>query len=235
MGSEGFGPRVVFTIPGTEIMVSETVTVTWFIMAVIMIVTILATRKMEKVPKGSQVVTEAIVSGVRGLTSQTMGEKNVAFAPYVGMLLFFIAFANLAGLIGLRPPTADVNTTMALAMMTFFMTHFFGSKSKGIGSYLKGFLDPIPLLLPLNIMGELANPISLSFRLFGNIVGGLIIMNLLYGALGGFTEMLLSVSVPFFQVGIPAVLHVYFDLFAGLLQSFIFAMLTMVFVSMAMD
>jgi len=235
VGSEGFGPRVVFTIPGTEIMVSETVTVTWFIMAVIMIVTILATRKMEKVPKGSQVVTEAIVSGVRGLTSQTMGEKNVAFAPYVGMLLFFIAFANLAGLIGLRPPTADVNTTMALAMMTFFMTHFFGSKSKGIGSYLKGFLDPIPLLLPLNIMGELANPISLSFRLFGNIVGGLIIMNLLYGALGGFTEMLLSVSVPFFQVGIPAVLHVYFDLFAGLLQSFIFAMLTMVFVSMAMD
>lgn len=235
MGSEGFGPRVVFTIPGTEIMVSETVTVTWFIMAVIMVVTLMATRKMEKVPKGGQVVTEAIVSGVRTLTIQTMGEKNVNFTPYVGMLLFFVAFANLAGLIGLRPPTADVNTTMALAMMTFFMTHFFGAKTNGIGSYLKGFLDPIPLLLPLNIMGELANPISLSFRLFGNIVGGLIIMNLLYGALGGFTEMLLGITIPFFQVGIPAVLHVYFDLFAGLLQSFIFAMLTMVFVSMAMD
>lgn len=124
---------------------------------------------------------------------------------------------------------------MALAMMTFFMTHFFGCRSKGIFSYFKGFLEPFPLLLPLNIMGELANPISLSFRLFGNIIGGLIIMNLLYGALGGFTEMLLNISIPFFQVGIPAVLHVYFDLFAGLLQSFIFAMLTMVFVSMSMD
>lgn len=235
MSSEGFGPRVVFTIPGTEILVSETVTVTWFIMAFIMILTIIATRKMEKVPKGSQVVTEAIVSGVTDLTSQTMGKKNIAFAPYVGMLLFFIAFSNLAGLVGLRPPTADVNTTMALAMMTFFMTHFFGCKSKGIFSYFKGFFEPFPLLFPLNIMGELANPISLSFRLFGNIIGGLIIMNLLYGALGGFTEMLLNISIPFFQVGIPAILHVYFDLFAGLLQSFIFAMLTMVFVSMSMD
>ncbi len=235
MGSEGFGPRIVFMIPGTDIPVSETVTVTWFIMAVIMILSILATRNLKRVPTGSQVVTEGIVTGVRKLTAQTMGEKNIGFAPYVGMLLFFLAFANLAGLIGLRPPTADVNTTMALALMTFFMTHFFGFKSKGLGSYLKGFLEPIPLLLPLNILGELANPISLSFRLFGNIVGGLIIMNLLYGALGGLTQMLLKISIPIFQLGIPAVLHIYFDLFAGLLQSFIFAMLTMVFVSMAMD
>jgi F-type H+-transporting ATPase subunit a len=182
-----------------------------------------------------QVVTEAIVGGINGLTKQTMGEHNVGFAPYVGTLLLFIGISNIAGLFGLRPPTADVNTTMGLALMTFVMIHFFGCKSKGVGTYLKGFLEPFPALLPLNIMGELATPISLSFRLFGNIVGGLIIMNLLYGALGGLTSSLLGIGIPFLQVGIPAFLHIYFDLFAGLLQSFIFTMLTMVFVSIAMD
>lgn len=235
MGSEGFGPRVVFTIPGTSIAVTETVTVTWFIMILIMIFVIVATRKLERVPKGLQIVTETLVSGIDKLTAQTMGEKNLAFSPYVGMLLIYLAMANLAGLVGLRPPTADVNTTMSLAIMTFLMTQFFGAKTKGIFGFLKGFFEPMPLLLPLNILGELANPISLSFRLFGNIVGGLIIMNLLYGALGGLTNFLLGVSVPIFQVGVPAFLHIYFDLFAGLLQSFIFAMLTMVFVSMAME
>ncbi len=114
------------------------------------------------------------------------------------------------------------------------MTHGFGIKSKGTGTYLKGFLEPFPALLPLNIIGELANPISLGFRLFGNIIGGLIIMNLLYGALAGLSGYL-GIPLPIFQAGIPAVLHIYFDLFAGLLQSFIFTMLTMVFVSMAMD
>jgi F-type H+-transporting ATPase subunit a len=108
-------------------------------------------------------------------------------------------------------------------------------KSKGVFGYLKGFLEPFPALLPLNLMGELATPVSLAFRLFGNIVGGLIIMNLLYGALGGLTTSLLGINVPFLQVGVPAALHIYFDLFAGLLQSFIFTMLTMVFVSIAMD
>lgn len=233
MGTEGFGPRVV-ELPG-GLVLSETITVTWFIMLVLILFAYSATRNLQKVPKGMQVVTEAIVGGINGLTKQTMGEHNVGFAPYVGTLLLFIGISNIAGLFGLRPPTADVNTTMGLALMTFVMIHFFGCKSKGVGTYLKGFLEPFPALLPLNIMGELATPISLSFRLFGNIVGGLIIMNLLYGALGGLTSSLLGIGIPFLQVGIPAFLHIYFDLFAGLLQSFIFTMLTMVFVSIAMD
>lgn len=234
MGAEGFGPRVAFYLPG-GIPVSETVTVTWFIMAILVLFSIVATRNLKKVPSGMQVVTEAVVGGINGLTKQTMGEKNANFAPYVGTLLLFIGLSNIAGLFGLRPPTADVNTTLGLSLMTYFMIHFFGMRSKGVGTYLKGFLEPFPALLPLNIMGDLATPISLSFRLFGNIVGGLIIMNLLYGALGGLTTSLLHIDIPLLQVGIPAVLHMYFDLFAGLLQSFIFTMLTMVFVSIAID
>lgn len=233
MGTEGFGPRVVFEINGLPI--TETVTVTWFLMIVIAIFVIYSTKKMEKVPKGKQLVIETVVKGINTLTVQTMGEKHKKFAPYVGTLLIFLALGNIAGLFGLRPPTADVNTTMGLAIMTFVMIHFFGAKSKGIGGYFKGFFEPIPFLFPLNIMGELATPISLSFRLFGNIVGGVIIMSLLYGMLASLTNSALGIAIPIFQVGVPAFLHIYFDVFAGVLQSFIFAMLTMVFVSIAMD
>lgn len=230
----GFGPRIIFELPG-GIPVTETVTTTWIIMAFLIGFSYFATRKFEKIPKGLQNVLELIVDGVYGLTAQSMGEeKKNAFAPYMGTLMIFLIFANLAGLLGLRPPTADLNTTFALAAITFVMIHGNGISRKGVGGYFKGFLDPIPVMLPINIIGELATPISLSFRLFGNIVGGLIIMNLLYGALGGLSTMI-GIDIPVFMTAIPAPLHIYFDAFAGILQSFIFTMLTMVFVSMAMD
>ncbi|MTI53374.1 F0F1 ATP synthase subunit A [Geosporobacter ferrireducens] len=230
----GFGPRVIFELPG-GILITETVTTTWIIMAVLTIFALVATRRFDKVPRGLQNVVELLVDGIYKLTAQTMGEDKKAFAPYIGTLMMYLVCANLAGLFGFRPPTADINTTMALALMTFFMIHFFGMKRKGIGSYLKGFLEPFPALLPINVIGEIATPISLSFRLFGNIIGGVIIMNLLYGALAALSQSVGIPSIPVFQTAIPTVFHLYFDVFAGVLQSFIFAMLTMVFVSIAMD
>ncbi|GAU75713.1 F0F1 ATP synthase subunit A [Fusibacter sp. 3D3] len=233
MGDEGFGPRIVFDIMG--ISVTETVTVTWFIMFVLLVFSIAVTRNMKREASGIQLVVEQLVGIINNMTKQNMGEKNAAFAPYVGTLLLFIGISNIIGLFGFRPPTADLNTTMCLSIATFVLTQFFGMKSKGLGGYGKGFLEPMPFLLPLNIIGELANPISLGFRLFGNITAGVIIMTLLYGALGAFTNSLLGLTVPLLQAGVPAVLHIYFDLFAGLLQSFIFTMLTMVFISGAME
>jgi F-type H+-transporting ATPase subunit a len=229
MGTDGFGPHVAFYIG--DIPVSETVTVTWFIMAFLLIFSIVATRNMKKEPKGLQLFTETLVKTINNLTTQNMGIKNAAWAPYVGTLFLLIGISNIIGLLGLRPPTADLNTTMSLSITTFVLTQFFGMKSKGPLKYGKGFLEPIPFLLPLNIIGELANPVSLGFRLFGNITAGVVIMSLVYGALGS----ILGLAVPIFQVGIPAVLHIYFDLFSGVLQSFIFTMLTMVFVSGAME
>lgn len=229
----GFGPRVIFELPG-GIPVTETVTTTWIIMLALTIFAWGASKSFEKIPKGFQNVVELLVDGIYKLTAQTMGEDKLVFAPYIGTLLLYLGCANLSGLFGFRPPTADLNTTLAVALMTFVMIHFFGVKSKGIGGYLKGFLEPMPALLPINIIGEVATPISLSFRLFGNIVGGLIIMNLLYGALAGLTAKF-GLGIPVLQVGVPAILHIYFDVFAGALQAFIFSMLTMVFVAMAMD
>ncbi|SMP52342.1 F0F1 ATP synthase subunit A [Anoxynatronum buryatiense] len=231
-----FGPRVMFEIPILDgIPVTETVVNTWLIMLVLVVLAILGTRTLQLIPKGRQNVAEAVVEVLNNLTRQTMGDDKTGFAPYMGTLFLILIFMNLLGLLGLRPPTADLNTTLALAVITFCMIHYFGARSKGTGTYLKGFAEPFVLLLPMNIMGELATPISLSFRLFGNIVGGLIVLTLAYNGLTSLSTSLGLSAFPILQGGIPVVLHLYFDVFAGVLQSFIFVMLTMVFISIAMD
>jgi len=230
MGTGGFGPDKVINLYG-DIWISRTVTTTWFIMAILFAFSLYVKNRLKERPDGLQVMVEAVVTGIYGLVKLVMGEDKMAYAPYIGTLLLFIGMSNLSGLVGLRPPTADMNTTLCLSGMTFLLIHGSGVKRKGL-RYFKGFIEPNPVMLPLNLIGELATPISLGFRLFGNITGGLVIMSLLYGALG-----LISVGgVPIgMGIPVPAFLHIYFDVFAGILQSFIFSMLTMVFVAMAMD
>ncbi len=220
-----FAPKIHFYLPdwipvigGTG--VTETVTTTWIIMAVLIVFAFVSTRRFRDVPGPLQNVVETIVEGIENLTVQTMGEDKAGFAPYMGTLALYLLAANLSGLFALRPPTADLNTTMALSIITFISIHYYGMKAKGIGGYLKGFAEPIPFLLPLNIIGELATPLSLSFRLFGNILGGVVIMYLLYSVVPAL---------------VPVIPHLYFDLFAGVLQTFIFVMLSMVFISLAME
>lgn len=226
-----FGAKLyfkLFEVNGTPIYLTETITSTWLVMAIITVVALIIRASMSKwkdVPDSKfQVAIEAIVDTMNNFIANTMGAKNKKFAAYFAPLIIFIAISNLAGLIGIRPPTADFATTFAFALITFFMIHGFGIKSKGIG-YFKGFLEPIPLLLPINIIGEVATPVSLSFRLFGNILGGAIIMGLVYAM---FPKIVIF-------LGVPAVLHCYFDIFAGALQAFIFVMLSMTFVSNAME
>lgn len=231
-----FGPRVIFELPFLDgIPVTETVVNTWLIMIVLVVLSILGTKKFESVPKGRQNVTEIVVEALNKLTIQTMGEDKKAFAPYMNTLFLLLLFMNLLGLLGLRPPTADLNTTMGMAVMTFFLIHGSGIWKKGAWTYMKGYAEPFVFMVPLNIMGDLATPISLSFRLFGNIVGGVIVIALTYSGLIALSESLGLAALPIFQGGIPVVLHAYFDIFAGVLQSFIFAMLTMVFVALAME
>lgn len=214
------GPSVVFEVFG--IPITETIVSTWIVMAVIIIGAFLLTRRFEQLPRGIQNVAEALVEGINDFTAQTMGEKNRWFAPYAGTLLVFIFLSNISGLFALWPPTADAATTLGLAIMTFVLIQYNNVKHKGFLGYMKTlFMEPIPLVFaPMNIISELATPISLGFRLFGNILAGVVIMGMIYSI------------VP---ILVPVPLHVYFDLFAGILQSFIFTMLTMVFVSMATE
>lgn len=228
-----FGAKKIIEF-SNGVFITETVINTWIIMAVLVIVSIILTRNMKLVPEGKQNVAEIIVTMLTGLVGSSMGKDKIGFTPYMGTLMIYIMIANLWGLIGLRAPTADLNTTFALSILTFFLIHGFAIKRKGVGGWIKGqFLEPVAVLFPLNLISEIATPVSLAFRLFGNIVGGMIIMTLVYGALGSILSGVLP--IPIFMLGIPAVLHAYFDVFAGVLQSFIFTMLTMVFVSMAMD
>lgn len=214
------GPSVVFEIFG--IPINETIVNTWIIMIVIILGAYIISRNFKRIPKGAQNVAEAIVEALNDFTVSTMGEKNKWFAPYAGTILVFIFLANISGLFALWPPTADTSTTIGLAVITFALIQFNGIRSKGVGQYLKGLVwEPIPIIFaPMNIISELATPVSLAFRLFGNILAGVVVMGMIYSV------------VP---IGIPVPLHIYFDLFAGVLQSFIFTMLTMVFVSMAME
>lgn len=228
-----FGPKIIVQF-SNGVFITETVINTWIIMAVLVIVSIILTRNMKLVPDGKQNVVEILVSTLTNLVGSSMGKDKLGFTPYMGTLMIFLVCANLWGLVGLRAPTADLNTTFALSILTFFMIHGFSIKRKGVFGWIKGtFLDPVPVMAPLNLISEVATPVSLAFRLFGNIVGGMIIMALVYNALGSILGGVLP--IPIFELGIPAVLHAYFDVFAGVLQAFIFTMLTMVFVSMAMD
>ena len=219
----------LFKVDGEVFGLTTTHVNTFFVMAVLTIFGLVVRAKLQKfetVPTTKfQVIVEAVVDIFGNFTSDTMGENNKRFAMFYGPLFLFILLSNLLGLIGLRPPTADIATTFALSLMTFFMVHGFGIKQKGAVTYFKGLLlEPIPALLPLNIIGELATPISLSFRLFGNILGGTIIMALYY-----------AMMPIWLKLGIPAIFHLYFDIFAGALQTFIFIMLSMTFVSSAMS
>lgn len=217
-----FFPKTLytFTLYGVKIEITETVVVTWFIIAGLALFSIIAGKNLKNIPDGFQNFVELLVESIEWLVKTTMGEKGLGFTAYIGTLTVYLAVANLIGLITLRQPTADLSTTLALAVITFFLTQYYGIKEKGFIKYLKSFAEPLPFMLPLNIIGELANPFSMAFRLFGNILGGYIIMALVYRI------------VPFI---LPIPLHLYFDIFAGILQTFIFSMLTMTFVSMAMD
>jgi len=210
-------PRVLFRIAGLPI--TETVVNAWAIMAFLLIAGLVLARSLTLNPGKRQVWAELLVNGLRGLVESAMGRDKVGFTPYMGALALFIFFANISGLLGVRPPTSDLNVTLGLALLTFVLIQFYGFKSRGLG-YLKGFAEPIFLFAPMNLMGELARPVSLAVRLFGNVLGGSIIMALIYSIL---------------PVALPVPFHLYFDLFIGLLQTFIFVMLTMVFVALAMD
>ncbi|MCD8089289.1 MAG: F0F1 ATP synthase subunit A [Clostridiales bacterium] len=217
-----FGSAYIpITIGNFSFRLTETVIDTWIIMLVLIIFAIIVRIKLNKfteVPEsGFQNVIETMVEMMENFVSSTMGEKYSYFGCWFFGVFAFILTSNLSGLVALRPPTADLATTLALALTTFVLIHFMGIFTSKLG-YLKGYFEPVPFLMPLNIISEIATPISLSFRLFGNILGGLIIMGLVYT---------LPVYVRFF---IPGFLHMYFDVFAGCLQTFIFVMLSMTFI-----
>lgn len=221
---------MIFSIGSVDI--NETVVNQWIVIALVFILCLVLTHKLEKVPrKRAQQLAEKLIITVDNLVETTMGKRHKNYAPYILTLLVFSLFGSLIGLLGFRSVTADINTTLGWALMTFFLIYFEGFKAHGFAKKMKGFIEPTPVMLPLNIISEAATPVSMSFRHFGNIFAGSIITILMYGALAAASTALFKINVPILQVGLPAVFSVYFDVFSGCIQAYVFSMLTMVYVS----
>ena len=189
---------------------------------VLIVFSIVVNRKIKhagEVPSGIQNVAELVVEMLDNVVHSSMGENGKRFVNYISTIFIFILISNISGLFGLRAPTADYGVTLPLGLITFGLIHYNGVKKNKVKHFTNLF-QPIPLLFPINLIGEIAVPLSLSLRLFGNVLSGTVMMGLLYGL------------TPFWaQIGIPAAAHVYFDIFSGAIQTYVFCMLTMVYVN----
>jgi F-type H+-transporting ATPase subunit a len=209
-------------------------------MLAIMILCLVLTYDLKVHPTSKrQIVAEWIVEKVTGLVSGNMGERFTYYAPFICAILGLSAFSSLSSLLGMYPPTADLNTIAGWAILIFGMITYTKIKTSGFLGYLKGYTEPFALFTPFNILSELGTPVSMAFRHFGNIVSGVVISTLIYAALAAASTLLFGWlpgilgKIPFLQIGIPAVLSIYFDLFSSCMQAFIFSMLTMLYIANA--
>lgn len=239
------GAQIYYTIPVFGgIPITASMVNAWVVMAIVTGLCIWLTRglKVEGVGK-RQVVAELLVNTCQNFVNGNMGEKYAYFAPFIGALFSLSALCSLSSLVGAFPATSNLSTELSWAILVFVMITFTKIKTNGFGGYLKGFTTPIWAFTPFNIISELATPISMAFRHFGNIVAGGVISTLVYAALAvlshavfgrlpGILGNILG-QIPIFQVGIPAVLSIYFDVFSAFMQAFIFCMLTMMYIANA--
>jgi len=228
--------KTIFTInlPGLTIPITETVVVSWGIMLVLIIASLILTRKLKVIPAGSQAILETGVEFLNNFAKNQFGPYARLLGPYMGSLFLFLLLGNIIGVFSpvafaafgrdftppffLRPPSRDINVTAALAVISILLVLGFGLAARGVGGWLKRFLYPFPVMLPFNIMEYGTRLLSLTLRLFGNILGGFVLMDLI--------QKLLPVLLP-------AVLSLYFDFFDGILQAGIFVFLTSLYISEA--
>ncbi len=208
----------VFTIPvfgGIDVL--ESVVVTWIIMIVLIALAIFLTRdlRIDHISK-RQAIAELIVTKLTGMVDKMIGEKGSRYVPYLTTILIYIGFANIIGLFGFKSPTKDLNVTIALALMSILLVEGAGIYHLGVKKWLHKFTEPIVVITPINILELVTRPLSLCMRLFGNVLGAFVIMELV------------KLVVP---VIIPAVLSCYFDIFDGLLQAYVFVFLTSLYIS----
>ena len=240
------GPKVFFELPWDlpdiniftmKNLITQTTITLFAVTIILIIISALVTRNLKKRPGRLQVVAEKLINMLYGLVEDTMGKHNMKFAPYIGTIFLSSICCTLIGMTQIfRSATADLSVTLAWALVTTGMVWYNNIKNFGFKAWLKGFTEPIVVMTPMNIVSEIATPISMAFRHFGNIAGGSVLTALIYSALSlvsslvfGWLPGLLS-EIPFFTAGIPALLSVYFDLFSGFVQALVFSLLTMVYV-----
>ncbi len=237
------GARIFFTVPMPiqDFPVTESQVNSLLVMISLFFLCLYLTHGLKERPElKRQHIVEWAIEKVDGLVLENMGEYFKGYSPFIIAILALSAFSSLSSLFGLFPPTSDINIVGGWAILVFVILTYYKMKC-GPLHYLKGFAQPVALLAPINFISEFATPVSMAFRHYGNVLSGTVISVLLATAFSGLSRLVLGAlpgflaDIPLFQVGIPAVLSIYFDVFSGCLQAFIFAMLTMLNVSGAFD
>ncbi len=213
-----------YTLFGQEFWITTTHVGLFIVTLVLLILMIVGHHKIVHAkptdkPGVLQNILEIFVQMMDNMVTSIMGKKGERFKNWICLVFLFLLFCNISGLFGLRPPTADYGVTLPLGIITFVMIQFSGLKANKI-SHITALFKPTPILFPINLIGEVAVPLSLSLRLFGNIMSGTILLGLIYG--------LLPTAV---TIGIPSVIHAYCDIFSGAIQTYVFCMLSLVYIN----
>ncbi len=238
-GIEITGARIFFTIPMPvqNLPITESQVNSLIVIISILFLCLYFTHGLTvKAKLKRQLIAEWIVNQTQKLVDANMGHYFKGYAAFIGAIMGLSALSSLLALVGLYAPTSDINIVGGWSILTFILITYYKLKG-GVLNYLKGYTEPIFIMTPLNILGEFATPVSMAFRHYGNVLSGSVIAVLIASALGGLSSLLLGWlpgvlgDIPFLQVGVPAVLSIYFDVFSSLMQAFIFAMLTMLNIS----
>ncbi|GAB4285901.1 MAG: F0F1 ATP synthase subunit A [Deferrisomatales bacterium] len=216
-------PQWIFQLGGHAFTVNATTLImSWVVMAGLLLFAALAARRLRLVPGPLQSAAEVLVASFRTLVDETLGRLGGAYFPLILTLFVFILLSNWLGMIPfLEEPTKDLNTTLILGIVGFVVAHVSAIRVKGFRAYARGYFQPFFFMFPLNVIGELAKVVSLSFRLYGNIMGGSIII--------------LVVSHLVRHLVLPPLLNLFFGAFVGTIQAFVFAMLTLTYISVAIQ
>ena len=233
------GAQIYFTVPLPlqDLPITSAQINSWLIIVSILGFCLYMTHGIcAKAETKRQLLAEWAVEITEKMVQGSMGEFFSGYAPMIAAILVLSAFSSLISLLGLFPPTSDINIVGGWAILVFILITYYKLKG-GVGNYLKGFAEPIFVMAPLNVLGEIATPVSMAFRHYGNVLSGSVIAVLIASALQGASAKLLGWlpgvlgEIPFLQIGLPAVLSLYFDIFSSCMQAYIFAMLTMLNVS----
>lgn len=213
--------KTAFTIPiFGGIPVPDSCVVTWLMMAVLVALSVILTHKLKKVPTGKQCLLEIGITKLNDFFLGILGSHGKKYLPILETLIIYIGFSNIIGIFGFVPPTKDINVTAALAGIAIILIQLTSIIEKGGIGWVKGFAKPMAIMIPINILELVTRPLSLCMRLFGNVLGAFVVMELI------------KICVP---VGLPVVFSLYFDIFDGLIQAYVFVFLTSLFMSEAME
>lgn len=219
---EELGCKTVFEIPlFGGIAIKESVVVTWIIMiGLVLLSKILVRNLVVENPSRKQIVLEVVIGGIYKMIYDLVGSHGKKYVPYLMSVMIYLGFANLIGLLGFKPPTKDLNVTASIAIMSIILIEYAGIRQKGVKKWVKGFTEPTPIITPLNVLELIIKPLSLCMRLFGNVLGAFVVMEIIKNI------------VPLF---IPVPCSLYFDIFDGLIQAYVFVFLTSIYISEAIE